>query len=236
MVQPSQLRVSSSWIGMGIPWRKESSLLLAFNENRGVVHCQSLQSERLDDSVCNQQETQLQNAALQYEQVERLIAAIQEPIISTIDQIHLGFSEDWLAANAEETFSLYRALFGYRHLSHWIEQTAIKRFKEKEVVARALESHYRNVTEDDRPEMQVVILLENGDSLVVKSRAQHDYMIPWTVTDSDCADVLTYNRNISISLLALLPEEFANQKLLSGIYLSVSLMDWIVKFVQKGKR
>jgi hypothetical protein len=83
---------------------------------------------------------------------------------------------------------------------------------------RSLLSHYYSPTNrwtDDYPDVLATVVLPDGETVTLSSRAQQYFMIPWSVARSG-RQYSTYEPNIGRALACLGPQQFVGRERLSG--------------------
>jgi hypothetical protein len=146
--------------------------------------------------------------------VDRLINALNMPVIPEIDFANLGINQQWLDATAEKGVKEY-ADFYYSTAAPNLQALYLSTFKDIGFMKRLLPFLYPGMWTDDYPYVDVEVTEGSGNKVVASSEAQQLFMLPWEVT-SGGRKVKTFNAEIARALVVLLPKKFANRERLSG--------------------
>ncbi|MHC4571226.1 MAG: hypothetical protein ACYS0C_04015 [Planctomycetota bacterium] len=135
--------------------------------------------------------------------VDKLLDAINEPVIRELDISKLGISQRWLDQNAESALQEYVHDYPYLQPTNKQRDLFVRSFRSLELVNEVLHTYYQGWWTDDYPKLGLKIILNDGNSIDVYSDDQHAFMIPWEVTKGGKTDK-TYNVDISKGLCDLL--------------------------------
>jgi hypothetical protein len=146
---------------------------------------------------------------------------------------NLGLTEEWLqhaaeelARDADSNESSDWALYKLGHGS--VDQKRLFRhsYTDPNFVAKVLPDIFRCCHTDDFPSIEVTVLYTDGSRVVLSSHSQSEFMLPWKV-EVGGAGVETFNKNISVAVAALMPENATNRDRVSGEGLRLRLA-WAV--------
>jgi hypothetical protein len=186
----TQIRISSSWGGLGTP-----------------AHDQLVITRKRSDYYANGKKV---NAVL----VSNLLAALNAPTISDVDLANLGITQEWLDANAEPAIKEY-ADFYYSAAAPNLQALYLSNFKDITLMKGLSASLYRGWWTDDYPLVEVEVTKAEGTKLVATSKAQQLFMLPWEMSVGN-QNTKTYNADIARAIVALLPKKFVNRERLAG--------------------
>ncbi len=189
-VSVERMTIHSSWGGLGTPRR--SDLLL---ERKGKDYF-------ADGRI------------IPAEQVQALLSAIEEPVVTAPILSNTGITADWLQGHVgtAEKFATY---IDYEAGNEAQKQLFRSAFIDTAMTQRRLETLYKSFHTDDYPHMSVTLVLTTGVELDMRSDSQHPLMLPWKVSNEQTAKE-TYNAHVSKALAALLPHDFTNQGALTS--------------------
>ncbi len=206
-----QIEIQSRWGGLGRPSKTE---LLIRNEN-GVY--------LLDGSV------------VETSSVDTFISAVLEPPIPKPSAVNLGLTKNWLEATSdgivrnakerEEQDSTYWAIGGGTATQTSLFKTS---YTNLDFIAKVLPDLFRCCHTDDFPSASVTITYSGGNTTVVSSHSQSEYMLPWKIERNGNSSE-TFNRNISPALTRLLPQGATNRERISGEDFGLALAGVVMK-------
>lgn len=190
-----QIEIKSYWGGLGTPQNTE----LLIRKEDGIYRFGGKQV----------------NATL----VQSLGAAVQQPVVSAPSLQNLGLTKDWLASTAEKA-----AQNGYGMGTK--EQNALFRtsYTNPEFVAKVLPSLFVCCHTDDYPGVKVTLTYNDGSVIALSSHSQSDFMLPWKI-EANGGSTETFNKDISLALVALMPKRATNRGRLAGDGLGLELAD-----------
>jgi len=191
------IHIKSSWSGLGEPRSTEISI----RNEQGTYR---VGLNRVDVS-----------------KVQALVSAVEQVPVEQPSVEGLGITESWLREQLDSPDA---------KRSWWMvwnapteQQTLFRKsFTDLNLVRKVLPSLYSYGSIDSHPKLEVTILYQNGLVTTVFSDSVYEFMLPWSVTSSG-KSVSTYNRDVSLSIAALMPPKATNQGLLVGRGLSFDL-------------
>jgi hypothetical protein len=209
-----QIAIQSRWGGLGKPSKTE---LLIRNEN-GVY--------RLDGSVIDSPS------------VDWFIRAVLESPIPKPSAVNLGLTKSWLEATSddivtnakerEEQDSTYWAIGDGTATQKSLFKTS---YTNPDFIAKVLPDLFRCCHTDDFPSASVTITYSDGNTIVVSSHSQSQYMLPWKIERNGNSSE-TFNKNISAALTRLLPQGATNRERIAGEDFDVALAGIVMKNIQ----
>ena len=186
-----QIRIVSSWTGLGVG--KQGGLVIT--RKAGAY---------LSDGV-----------KVPEELIANLLSAIDAPVMAKPNLANLGITQEWLDANAEKAVMEYAGAYfsGANKNQQALYFSSFKdpKFIEEKVLPRLYGSRHT----DDYPEVDIEITESHGRSIKVSSKAQQQFMLPWTII-RDGMELKTYNASIARAVASLMPDKFANKERLAG--------------------
>ncbi len=166
--------------------------------------------------------------------VDRLRLAIDKPPLEHPSLENLGLDSQALRPYA-------RLLASDHSLVGADDQRRLRRvgFSDEQIVdllcdadalPHVVESVYRTQWTDDNPEMEVRLRMTGGTEIVLESKSQKHFMLPWWIRRTDTqARFRTFDADISRALAAILPRVYLNRRVLLGeAGLGEVLADWVV--------
>ena len=86
-----------------------------------------------------------------------------------------------------------------------------------EALRASLVAYYRSGWTDDSPEFEVRLGLVGGTGIILVSRSQMPFMLPWRIQRADPGPPFeTFDADVSRTLAACLPEHYLNRSRLLG--------------------
>jgi hypothetical protein len=157
--------------------------------------------------------------------VTALAKALREPANSEPNRDDLGFTPEWLKANAPALggkFAETMIVGGQR-----IHESAFEsKFTDLAAVDKAIPLLFqRRICADCDRYMQSVdisVRFDDGTRIGARTSSEFPFMLPWHLQKNG-TDVVAYNADISRSLAALMPENSANRPHLEGEHLDRKL-------------
>ena len=150
----------------------------------------------------------LQAASIGNDLIERLLTAIDEPIMDKVDMRNLGITQSWLDAQAQPALDNYRSSHQNFETIPSQQELFLRSFKDISLAEVFIDKYYNGEGwTDDYPQVGLRIIMEDGREIRVYSDSQKQYMLPWKIT-MDGKRFKTYNADISRAIAALLPEGF----------------------------
>jgi hypothetical protein len=161
--------------------------------------------------------------------VEALIKALHAPAIPKPSPKNLGLTHEWLATQAAEIVDNAKKK-EEEDSTYWTigaataeQRTLFKdSYADPDFISKVLPSLFSCCHTDDYPSVKVVLTLTDDSTEELSSHSQSVFMLPWKVT-LDGTPVETFDRNISMALAQLLPENATNRERLKGDYLALAL-------------
>jgi hypothetical protein len=202
----TQIRITSSWGGLGTPAHNELIIVRKGN------------SYHADDKIVD--------AHL----INNLFDALHRPAVSKINLNNLGIIQTWLDANAETGVREY-ADFYYSNAAPNLQALYLSTFKNLSFITRLVPSLYESRWTDDYPLVEVEVTKADGTTVVATSEAQQLFMLPWVVSKGRLK-IKTYDARIARAVVALLPNLFANRERLSGESLNYVLAEATMREIQ----
>jgi hypothetical protein len=155
------------------------------------------------------------------EKIERLLDAIHTEPVKTLDPSQFDINQEWLRKLAEDIVEKeldpskkYYFIMKSRK-SELIEGLSnLKRAYQK------IRRHYAYGWSDDYADLETRITLSDGKMILITSKSQHDFMIPWKITVGS-QEYTTYAVNISRALNNILPQKFTNKKRIKGDLINI---------------
>lgn len=204
--QAIQIRIVSSWGGLGTPAQNE--LLITRTPTGYYSHGKKIEAQLITN----------------------LVDALNSPAISKIDLANLGVTQAWLDANAERGVREYADNY-FSSAAPNLQALYLSTFKNLRLMNRLLPSLYRSRWTDDYPLVEIEVTKRDGSKVVATSEAQQIFMLPWQVKRGRLKST-TYNANISRMLAALLPTEFVNRERLSAKNLNHVLAEAVMREIE----
>lgn len=148
--------------------------------------------------------------------IAALVLAVEEPAIATPQLANLGINETSLKSFRE-----------------FADSPKARQAKEKEwfdcsfadlgAVENLLPSLFHSAVSDDFGAVDVHIAFADGSVVSITSNSHYEFMLPWSV-ERDGRTTVTYNADISRTIVPLLPKKAANRERLAGERLSEDLV------------
>ena len=186
----TQVRIISSWGGLGTPAHNELTIVRQGNSYRA--------GGKIVDAQL----------------ITNLLDALHGAAVSKIDLTNLGITQAWLDANAEQGIREY-ADFYYSNSAPNLQALYLSTFKDMAFMTRLVPSVYGLRWTDDYPLVEVEVTKADGTKVVATSEEQQLFMLPWEVVKGG-RKIKTYDARIARAVVALLPKKFANRERLSG--------------------
>jgi hypothetical protein len=160
--------------------------------------------------------------------IDKLVAALREPIIPKPNTQNLGMTPDWLKENAVPAVQKH-APFSFDSAAPNQKELFVRSFNDPAVIERALDSLFGFMMFDDYPRAAVRVLFEDGTALEASSHSYYQFMLPWQMN----GDVpVTYNANISRAIAALMPKSTVNRDRLVGQGFEVALAEVVMRHIK----
>jgi hypothetical protein len=209
-----QIEIKSSWGGLGRPQNTE----LVVRHDNGEYR---IGGTRIDPA-----------------NVELLLASIRQPPQMKPTLENLGMTGQWLTnaadkleKDAERNDGGDSALYEFGHGSAGQKGLFRRSYTDPNFTAKVLPEIFRCCHTDDYPSVKVTILYDDGNSTVVSSHSQSEFMLPWKVEDGN-AIVETFNKNISVALAAIMPKKATNRERISGEGLDLALAGVVMDAIE----
>jgi hypothetical protein len=199
-----RVEIKSGWGGLGTPQSAE----LVIQREKGEFR---LRAKRVDPIL-----------------IDKLVAALREPIITKPDTQNLGITPYWLKENAVRAVQKY-APFSFDSAAPNQKELFVRSFNDPATIERALDSLYRFVRFDDYPRASVRVTFEDRTVLEASSHSYYQFMLPWQKNGDG---PVTYNANISRAIAALMPKNTVNRERLAGVGLDVALAETVMNHIE----
>jgi len=197
------VNIKSSWGGLGEPRSTEISI----RNEHGTYR---VGQNRVDAS-----------------KVQALVSPVEHSPVELPSVENLGIAESWLREQLDSPAA---------KRSWWMvwnapteQQTLFRKyFTDLNLVRKVLPNLYSYGSLDSYPKLEVTILHQNGLVTTVISDSVYEFMLPWSIRRNG-QSVSTYNREVSVSIAALMPLKATNQSLLAGSGLAFDLADAVMQ-------
>ncbi len=152
-----------------------------------------------------------------------LLAAMQRRPLDKIEPGNLGLTPEWVAANRTKLLTAFggqetNAIFPRASARQrtWLTNALFDLDLLGEVVRSSVNTRWT----DDYPQISIKFLVNEEAVAELASRAQHTFMVPWTVTWGTNRHT-TYDAEISRAVANLLPSGFLHRERIQGNLLSL---------------
>jgi hypothetical protein len=146
---------------------------------------------------------------------------------------NLGLTGEWLEnaaekleREAEQNDGSDSTLYKLGHGSADQKRIFRQSYTDPSFMAKVLPELFRCCHTDDYPNVEVTIHYADGSRTILSSHSQSEFMLPWKVELGNTT-VETFNKNISIVLATMMPQNAANRERISGTGLELALA-WVV--------
>lgn len=169
--------------------------------------------------------------------IVRLETALAAARIPALDFANLGINQAWLDRNAAAAFPECCADNGIR-ATRTHRRLFSKTFRDLRLMKEIIGNQIQNRYADENRSVEITIKRTN-EIVRWTTNGQAAFMLPWQNLSAD-ERFLTYNADISRAVADLLPANFANRDLLTGINLrrdvSPSVIEAVVDRLQKNRK
>lgn len=209
-----QIEIKSSWVGLGTPHKTE---LVIRSENGGY----RLGTIKIDSAS-----------------VELLRASIRQQMQIKPTLESLGLTGEWLEnaaekleREAEHNDGSDSTLYKLGHGS--ADQKRIFRlsYTDPSFMEKVLPELFRCCHTDDYPNVEVTIHYADGSRTILSSHSQNEFLLPWKMELGNTT-VETFNKNISIVLAIMMPQNATNRERISGTGLELALAQVVMSAIE----
>lgn len=139
---------------------------------------------------------------------DALVEAIDAPRVAVPDVDNLGLAPEWVDAH-------------------------MGRDKSPEELARLIGPLFKFPPPDNKPEVEIEVVLRAGNLFRFRSTSAGPFLLPWRVFRSGTQEA-TFNAEISRSVAAILPPDFVNRSRLAGESLEKDLQQLLAQSAPTG--
>ena len=154
------------------------------------------------------------------EALERLLLAIEKPPLEHPQPENLGVDLQSLRPLARNlmTSPISRDRDALRlRRAGLSESQVIELLSDPDALRASLVAYYRGGWTDDSPEFEVRLGLVGGAKIILESKSQMPFMLPWRIQRADPGPPFeTFDADVSRTLAACLPEDYLNRSRLLG--------------------
>jgi hypothetical protein len=210
--------VRSQWIGFADPCFRSEDLEVVRRHELFIVN--SLTRRTNYGPETDARPGDMDTVAPTPEAVERLLFAIEKPPLGHPQPENLGVDLQSLRTLARNLMAspISRDSDALRLRRAGLSETqVIELLSDPDALRASLVSYYRGVWTDDSPEFEVRLGLVGGAEILLESKSQMPFMLPWRIQRADPGPSFeTFDADVSRNLAACLPEVYLNRSRLLG--------------------
>jgi hypothetical protein len=160
--------------------------------------------------------------------IKRFQKSLQANSIPKLDLNQLNITQEWIRKRIEEALEIdFKKYSPKEYLTLESRKALIlDRLVDVKKTLLKLQRHYKSEWFDDYPKVEVLVKLDDGNSISLYSKAQHLFMIPWTIKKNN-KTAITYDIEISKALSEILTENLMNYQRIKGSAKFLRSFIWI---------
>jgi hypothetical protein len=213
-----RISIHSQWIGFADPCFRSEDLEVVRHGDRFIVN--SLTRRTNYGPGTGTRPGDMDRVAPTPEALERLLLAIEKPPLEHPQPENLGVDLQSLRPLARNLMAsaISRDRDALRLRRAGLSETqVIELLSDPDALRASLVSYYQGCWTDDSPKFEVRLGLVGGAGIILESKSQMPFMLPWRI---QCADpgppFQTFDADVSRTLATCLPEDYLNRSRLLG--------------------
>ena len=213
-----RISVHSHWLGFANPCFRSEDLVVVREHEQFIVN--SLARRTNDGPETDARPGDRDTVAPTPDALERLLLAIEKPPLENPQPENLGVDLQSLRPLAQNlvasTLSRDRDALRLRRAG-LSETQLIELLSDPDALRALLVSYYRGRWTDDSPEFEVRLGFVGGAEIILESKSQMPFMLPWRIQRADPGPSFeTFDADVSRTLASCLPEGYLNRSRLLG--------------------
>lgn len=151
------------------------------------------------------------------EYIKNFQNSLQTDPINKLDLNQFNITQEWIRKRLEEALDIDFKKYSLEEYPTLETRRALilDRLVDVKKTRLKLQRHYKSEWFDDYPKVEVLVNLNDGNSIALHSKAQHLFMLPWTIKRND-KTAITYDIEISKALSKILTENIMNYQRIKG--------------------